>query len=343
MGYGIRDDHFDESYELIVRGRCGCGRRVVEELRVTGAAGRIGLSDLAADALRIAERACRCGLRYRDHLGVAALHHLAGGDSWVAVVVGTDDVRVHCASSHERALGLIGSHQDGLGLSELAVSRRAGTPSSVVAAWHEALLARRLGNDGAFPCGPGLWALIAEDAAAAREILGRSGGDGELVRLVELESGKDSPADWLGQERDQIGLLWAACDWDRLHEQIAAEARRCRLDGDLLGGQLRLHHQDPSLHETVECAPIIAQALRSGRVPRLQAGAVFLRLRHRLKARERALGEALETLHPRAWRIDPAGRELVLLLEGGRERRIDLVGLAELSDEQRTARLGSVD
>lgn len=343
MGYGIRDDgSFDEAYELIVRGRCDCGRRVVEDLRITGAAGRIGLSDLAADALRIADRPCRCGRRYREHLGVAALHHLAGGDSWATVVVGAGEVRVLCAPSREQALALVGSQEDGLGLSELALARSVGAPSSVVSAWHEALLARRLGGDGAFSCGPGLWAIVGDSAASARSTLGRIGGAGELVRLCDLEVGDESPADWLGAAIDQLGLLWAACDWDLLHRQVAAEARRCRLDGDLSAGRLRLHHHDPSLHETVDCGPVIAQALGGARVPRLQAGAVFLRLRHQLKARERTLRDALTILSPRAWSIDPSGRELLLLLGDGRERRLDLVQLSALSDGERERHIATV-
>lgn len=337
MGYAITpDNRLEEDMTVSVSARCrSCGSTTALSGPSRRLAGRIGTAELIeAVAVRL-DGPASCGHPLTDSIGlITSRYRLPGSARWVGASVdlsGSGDTLLRLASVDPADLGLEVASLIPSGSDDFDLARILGQPASVVAAWHGALMAERLGRESHFPCGPHLHLLVASDLEDATRRAGELGLGAEPLCVADCQPASDrlGPAAWLAEPAAHR-RLWAVPDARGLTGDLIDEARAMGLGVATSAGALRLTLRSELLFEDLCLGPVIERAIAHARHPRLEAGFSLLTIRRQLARRAEVLHAVLRLFSPDDWRMAGNGRE-VILRRRGEETHLDLSCLAVAS------------
>jgi hypothetical protein len=322
VGYGISPSgSFDEDVLLRVRGVCACGRKLSRDDTLYEPAGTISLTRLLELSVLAADLArCLCGAWEGRSGHSYACYRLPGAGPYV-VASSAIEARPRLASLTVRDQ-LPDAEQQGLIIplmsdAELDAAERLGQPASVRAAWLEAVFDLSLGaTSREFPCGAGLRCVATTNNNESGQL------DLSVLRLPEGGPSEWLPAEFVeALERGDIMCL-IRIDTDVVQIEVEAEARRLQLQAVFAGRrQLRLQRQGGVFALLLDTENLLASAVGSGRLLRLQAGHALTCAQQRLHVLDNAGSEIIARLQPLSSRAQEPGAHMRLQM---REREVDV-------------------
>ena len=300
MGYGITPTgQFDEDVLLHVRATCACGAPLNRDDTLYEPAGTVSLTRLAELSILAADLArCLCGA-WNGRTGDShACYRIPGAGPWLVAtsrieqrpraVTLTARNRPPADTTHDTVITELPN-------AELETASRLGQPASVRAAWAEAMFALNLGaTERSFPAGAGVRCVATTTP---------DNHDGQLdLAVTRLPDA--NPADWLDEQlADDLETGRAHClvhiDADAVQREIEAEAARVGLQphpGARRQVKLRLPDGDYTI--ALNTDRLLARAVGSGRLLRLQAGHSLQRARRRLLNLTAAAHDIVQRLNP---------------------------------------------
>lgn len=180
------------------------------------------------------------------------------------------------ADSAEEAIAGRGSVLQA-GADDYEIARRAGRPTSLTAAWHDALMSIRLGApSAAFPCGPGIACVWAADRTSAERSAAEMGVAGRTLHRLTGPSGRIP--EWLGDTEPGAVDMWVAIDPEAVRKQMRAQAEAHDLTWERRGDAVALI--GPNGHaRAFNPDEVTLRALPAGRDPLIEATALYITAR----------------------------------------------------------------
>lgn len=335
MGYGIQHTgSFDEDVLLRVRGTCACGSLLDRDNTLYESAGTISLARLAEMSVLAADLArCLCGAWDGRTGDSYACYRVPGAGPWIVSSSRIED-RPRTVTLTVRSRLPEREHSDDivavLSTVELDAAQRLGQPASVRAAWTEALFDLRLGaSERSFPAGAGLSCLATTDHRHRGQL------DLSALRFPDVD-----PADWLGENTAHdldTGRVFClvTIDPDAVQNEVEAEARRLGLEpGDAGRRRIRVGLPGTDFTLLLNTEQLLARAVSSGRLLRLEAGHNLQRAQQRLGALTEAGDHLLDRLRPVRSHVVPASHILILEFQA-RNIEIDVAAYTDAPTSER--------